>query len=98
MRGRVLRAMKQTMFVISRELSATDDSTEIFEVLGSVGNVSKEKIRYASLDHELTFITIIELSRYYWSKNQMYLYGSCYSTKSLQAHLDGIAQGLSCSM
>lgn len=40
MRGRVLRAMKQKMFVISRELDQRNDSCEKFEVLGSIGNVS----------------------------------------------------------
>ncbi|EPB82273.1 hypothetical protein HMPREF1544_10994 [Mucor circinelloides 1006PhL] len=38
MRGRVLRAMKQRMFVMSRELSAQDDTVEKFEVIGSIGN------------------------------------------------------------
>ncbi|KAI8646317.1 hypothetical protein BD408DRAFT_410553 [Parasitella parasitica] len=38
MRGRVLRAMKQKMFVLSRELSPQDDTAENFEVLGSIGN------------------------------------------------------------
>ncbi|KAG2232136.1 hypothetical protein INT48_008878 [Thamnidium elegans] len=38
MRGRVVRAMKQKMFVISREADARDNSIEKFEVLGSVGN------------------------------------------------------------
>ncbi|CAO3633924.1 unnamed protein product [Mucor hiemalis] len=38
MRGRVLRAMKQKMFVISRELDQNNDSCEKFEVLGSIGN------------------------------------------------------------
>lgn len=41
MRGRVLRAMKQRMFVMSRELSAQDDTVEKFEVIGSIGNVSR---------------------------------------------------------
>lgn len=41
MRGRVVRAMKQKMFVISREADASDNSIEKFQVLGSVGNVSK---------------------------------------------------------
>lgn len=40
MRGRVLRAMKQRMFVMSRELSPQDDTVEKFEVIGSIGNVS----------------------------------------------------------
>lgn len=40
MRARVLRAMKQRMYVLSRELSPRDDTTENFEVLGSIGNVS----------------------------------------------------------
>ncbi|GAN09618.1 RING finger domain protein, partial [Mucor ambiguus] len=38
MRGRVLRAMKQRMFVMSRELSPQDDTVEKFEVIGSIGN------------------------------------------------------------
>ncbi|RCH77563.1 hypothetical protein CU098_002224, partial [Rhizopus stolonifer] len=38
MKGRVLRAMKQKMFVLSRELVSNDDSSESFEVLGSIGN------------------------------------------------------------
>ncbi|CEP17783.1 hypothetical protein [Parasitella parasitica] len=38
MRGRVLRAIKQKMFVLSRELSPHDESAENFEVLGSIGN------------------------------------------------------------
>lgn len=40
MRGRVTRAMKQRMFIMSRELSSENESVEKFEVLGSVGNVS----------------------------------------------------------
>jgi hypothetical protein len=40
MRGRVIRAMKQKMFVLSRELDGQDESVEKFEVLGSIGNVS----------------------------------------------------------
>lgn len=40
MRGRVLRAMKQRMFVVTREISRHDDSEETFEILGSVGNVN----------------------------------------------------------
>lgn len=43
MRGRVVRSMKQRMFVISREADAGDNSIEKFQVLGSVGNVSKKK-------------------------------------------------------
>ncbi|KAK4519506.1 Elongation of fatty acids protein 2 [Mucor velutinosus] len=38
MRGRILRAMKQRMFVMSRELSPQDDTIENFEVIGSIGN------------------------------------------------------------
>ncbi|KAG0734979.1 hypothetical protein G6F57_014674 [Rhizopus arrhizus] len=38
MKGRVTRAMKQRMFVLSRQLAENDESTEIFEVLGSIGN------------------------------------------------------------
>ncbi|KAI9272232.1 hypothetical protein EDC94DRAFT_595805 [Helicostylum pulchrum] len=38
MRGRVVRSMKQRMFVISREADAGDNSIEKFQVLGSVGN------------------------------------------------------------
>jgi hypothetical protein len=41
MRGRITRAMKQKMFVLSRELDSQDESVENFEVLGSVGNVSR---------------------------------------------------------
>lgn len=49
MKGRVHRAMKQRMFVMSRQLSTSDDSVEVFEVLGSVGNVSKKcKIKFVS--------------------------------------------------
>lgn len=40
MKGRVTRAMKQRMFVLSRQLAEDDESTEIFEVLGSIGNVN----------------------------------------------------------
>ncbi|KAI7895090.1 uncharacterized protein EV154DRAFT_414165 [Mucor mucedo] len=38
MRSRVVRAMNQRMFVMSRELSQSDESVEKFEVLGSIGN------------------------------------------------------------
>ncbi|CEG65615.1 hypothetical protein RMATCC62417_02364 [Rhizopus microsporus] len=38
MRGRVTRALKQRMFVLSRQLSPDDESIEVFEVLGSIGN------------------------------------------------------------
>lgn len=41
MRSRVTRAMKQRMFVMSRELSPENDTIEKFEVLGSIGNVSR---------------------------------------------------------
>lgn len=57
MRSRVTRAMKQRMFVMSRELSASDDSVEKFEVLGSIGNVS----RYILLILFFTVIGDIEL-------------------------------------
>lgn len=40
MRSRVLRAMKQRMYVLSRELLPRDDTIENFEVLGSIGNAS----------------------------------------------------------
>ncbi|KAI8352452.1 hypothetical protein EDC96DRAFT_517986 [Choanephora cucurbitarum] len=39
MQGRVLRAMKQRMFVLSRKTSELDSSVEIFDVAGSVGNM-----------------------------------------------------------
>lgn len=39
MRARVTRAMKQRMFVMSRELDPENENNEKFEVLGSVGNV-----------------------------------------------------------
>lgn len=49
MRSRVVRAMNQRMFVMSRELSQSDESVEKFEVLGSIGNVSHHIISISFL-------------------------------------------------
>ncbi|KAI7904525.1 uncharacterized protein BX663DRAFT_502686 [Cokeromyces recurvatus] len=44
MRARVVRALKQKMFILSRELDSNDDSVEKFDVLGSIGNCYTVKI------------------------------------------------------
>lgn len=65
MRGRVTRAMKQKMFVLSRELDSEDESVEKFEVLGSIGNVSRTQKAVSIVVLKLN----LELYGFDWSQD-----------------------------
>jgi hypothetical protein len=79
MRGRVTRALKQRMFVLSRQLSPDDESTEVFEVLGSIGNVRDLILIFIVSNISL----FIELYSYYIISYEMYLHGLCLKTYTL---------------
>jgi hypothetical protein len=95
MRGRVTRAMKQRMFVMSRELANSNDSIEKFEVLGSIGNVSIYNVMFSFIIITYTFA---ELHCVNPIKDEMYLYGLCHKKNSLQAYLNGLTQSVPSSL
>ncbi|KAI8079089.1 uncharacterized protein B0P05DRAFT_470126 [Gilbertella persicaria] len=57
LRGRVIRAMNQRMFILSRKVNESDSSTESFDVAGSVGNVYTvniaSRISCTCMDHSI---------------------------------------------
>lgn len=57
--------MKQKMFVLSRELDSEDESVEKFEVLGSIGNVSRTQKAVSIVVLKLN----LELYGFDWSQD-----------------------------